>query len=45
MVCEILGKTPAELGEIDPYDLAFLKAGAWWKYLHEYELAIGRKIG
>jgi len=38
-VCEALGKTPAELGELDPYDLAFLKAGVWWKLELDIKLA------
>jgi hypothetical protein len=31
LVCKLLNKTPAELGEIDPYDVAFLKAGILWE--------------
>ena len=38
-MCEALGKTPAELGELDPYDLAFLKAGVWWKLELDIKLA------
>lgn len=31
MVCELLGIPPSQLGEQDPYDIAFLKAGLMWK--------------
>jgi len=31
-VCRILGKTPSEVGELDPYDIAFLKAGLLWEF-------------
>jgi hypothetical protein len=31
MVCRILGCVPSSLGEYDPYDINFLKAGLTWE--------------
>lgn len=31
LVCKLLRRTPAELGELDPYDITFLKAGMLWE--------------
>jgi len=39
LVCELLGIPPSEIGEkIDPYDIAFLKAGLIWKREDQAEL-------
>jgi hypothetical protein len=32
LVCKILHKTPAELGEIDEDQIAFIKAGIVWEF-------------
>jgi hypothetical protein len=38
MVCELLGIPPSQVGEIDPYDIAFLKAGLIWKREDQAEM-------
>jgi len=35
-----LNKTPAEVGELDPYDVNFLKAGLTWEI--EFAAKMGR---
>lgn len=30
-VCKLLNRTPTEIKDIDPYDIAFLKAGMGWE--------------